>query len=333
VASLILGIESSCDETAAALVREDFTIAANIVSSQAELHARYGGVVPELASRVHVMEIIPAITRAFEAAGATKDDVAAIAVTAGPGLLGSLLVGVSAAKALAWAWEKPILAINHLDGHLASAAMTAAGLPRPALVLLVSGGHSLLARLETNSIEMLGETRDDSAGEAYDKVAKMLGLGYPGGPKIDAAAKTGRDVLHFPRPMRDDGLDFSFSGLKTAVREYLRSHPQHDVNDVCASFAAAVMDVLIAKVERALRGGGFQSLAVVGGVAASPILRERLAALTVPEGFQVSVAPLKLATDNAAMIAAAAWPRFRAGERSTLGFGADPGWGLPVSGD
>jgi N6-L-threonylcarbamoyladenine synthase len=330
MAELILGIESSCDETAAALVFEDLRVASTVVSSQADIHARYGGVVPELASRVHIAEIVPTISRAFEEAGRTREDVAAIAVTAGPGLMGSLLVGISAAKALAWAWNKPLLGINHLEGHLASASMAADTVEYPCLVLLASGGHTLLARLQSQTqLDVLGTTRDDSAGEAYDKVAKMLGLGYPGGPVIDRLARDGSDVLNFPRPMRGSGLEFSFSGLKTAVRTYLTQQSRVDVKDIAASFAAAVMDVLVEKLDAALAAGEFKSFAVVGGVAASPLLRGRLAQLSERRDLKLLLPPVALATDNAAMIAAAAWPHFRAGERAPLNMGANPGWRLP----
>src|SRR4051794_40374226 len=263
---LILGIETSCDETAAAVVARDLRILSSVVSSQMEVHARYGGVVPELASRVHVTEIVPVIADAMRRASVTGDDLTAIAVTQGPGLMGSLLVGVSAAKALALAWNKPVIAGNHLEGHLAAAAMGGQPVEYPCLILLVSGGHTLLARSDAPGRHtVLGSTRDDSAGEAYDKLATRLGLGYPGGPVIDKLAKQGHDVLKFPRPMKNDGLDFSFSGLKTAVTNYLRVTEGYNVPDVAASFAAAVMDVLLSKLEAALEHGQWNSVAVVGG--------------------------------------------------------------------
>jgi N6-L-threonylcarbamoyladenine synthase len=329
---VILGIETSCDETAAAVVDDNLQILSSVVSSQIERHARYGGVVPEIASRVHVLEVIPVISKALEDAAIVPADLSAIAVTKGPGLMGSLLVGVSAAKALALAWKKPILAVNHLEGHLASAWMGGNPPDFPCLVLLVSGGHTLLASLDAPGQQrILGGTRDDSVGEAYDKVARLLGLGYPGGPVIDRLAKGSRDVIGFPRPMLGRGLDFSFSGLKTAVRNYVRSEPHYDPGAVAASFVAAVMDVIIDKLERALRTDSYRSLAVVGGVAASPILRDRLHALGARLALRVSLSPIAISTDNAAMIAAAAWPQFKARGGDTLDFGASPSWRLPTS--
>jgi N6-L-threonylcarbamoyladenine synthase len=327
---VILGVETSCDETAAAIVTEELEIVSSVVSSQMEMHARYGGVVPELASRVHVSEVIPVISRAMTEAGVGGGDLAAIAVTRGPGLIGSLLVGVAAAKALALAWGKPVVGVNHLEGHLASASLGEDEIEYPCLVLLVSGGHSLLARVSSPGVyAVLGSTRDDSVGEAYDKVARLLGLGYPGGPAVDKAALAGSDVFAFPRPMIHDGLGFSFSGLKSAVALRLRRQPDSRPEDVAASFAAAVMDVLISKLESALEREDFHSVAVVGGVAASPLLRKQLAALSERRGIRVCLPPLTLATDNAAMIAAAAWPLFRVSGGDALDFGADPGLKLP----
>jgi N6-L-threonylcarbamoyladenine synthase len=326
---VMLGLETSCDETAAAVVTEKLDVLSNVISSQMDLHARYGGVVPEIASRVHVSEVIPVIHKAMSEAGVQGSDLTAIAVTRGPGLMGSLLVGVAAAKALALAWKKPIVAVNHLDGHLASAAMGGTAIEYPCLVLLVSGGHTMLARLDSpSSRRLLSSTRDDSAGEAYDKVARMLGLGYPGGPVIDRLAVQGTDALKFPRPMKGNGLDFSFSGLKTAVFNYVSGQPETETKDIAASFAAAVMDVLISKIETALHDGDFRSVAVVGGVAASPVLRARLAELGARRDITICMPPIRMATDNAAMIAAAGWPQFRARGSDDLDFGADPRWQL-----
>jgi N6-L-threonylcarbamoyladenine synthase len=327
---VILGIETSCDETAAAVVTEDLRVLANVVASQIDVHARYGGVVPEIASRVHVSEIVPVISKAMADASVTPEDVAAIAVTRGPGLIGSLLVGISAAKALALFWNKPLLGVNHLEGHLASASLGAEQPEYPHLILLVSGGHTLIARVSgAGAYRVLGSTRDDSAGEAYDKLARVLGLGYPGGPVIDRLAREGKDILGFPRPLLRIGLDFSFSGLKTAVINHVRSHHDHDVKTVAASFAAAVMDVLITKLTLAVEQTGIRTVAVVGGVAASPVLRERLAAVSRDEGIKVFLPPLAYATDNAAMIAAAAWPQFRSRGGDDLHFNAEPRWRLP----
>ena len=329
MSGVILGVETSCDETAAAVVTSDLRIVSNVVSSQMELHSRYGGVVPEIASRVHVSEVIPVITRALSDAGISGSDLSAIAVTRGPGLMGSLLVGIAAAKALALAWGKPVIAVNHLDGHLASTAFAKEAVEDPCLVLLVSGGHTLLVAVPARGTHIvLGSTRDDSAGEAYDKLARLLGLGYPGGPAIDRLAREGADVLGFPRPLIGKGLDFSFSGLKTAVANYVRREPRFEPANVAASFAAAVMDVLISKLDTALDRGEYRSVAVVGGVAASPLLRERLTALGARRGITVCIPPPSMATDNGAMIAAAAWPQFKARGGDPLTFGADPRWQL-----
>ena len=323
---VLLGIETSCDDTAAAVVREDMEVLSNVVASQLEEHARYGGVVPEVASRAHASEIVPVVEAALERAGVTGPELAGIAVTRGPGLLGSLLIGVSVAKALSLAWDVPLVAVNHLHGHLASSLLGGESLEWPCLVLLVSGGHTLLARMDgPDEVEVLGGTRDDSAGEAYDKVARMLGLGYPGGPVIDRAAKRGTSTIDFPRPMLHKGLEFSFSGLKTAVGTYLRQHPDAPMEDVCSSFADAVMDVLVTKLSKALRSGSFKCVAVVGGVAASPILRERLGVLGAKHGVKVVLPPPRLATDNGAMIAAAGWGRLKAGAVDELDVRPDPG--------
>ena len=327
---LMLGIETSCDDTAAAVVTDDLDILSNVVSRQLEIHARYGGVVPEIAGRVHVAEVIPVVSRALEEAGVKGSDLTALAVTSGPGLVGSLLVGMAAAKGLALAWKKPLVAVNHLQGHLASAALGDTPVAYPSLVLLVSGGHTLLARVEAaGRATILGRTRDDSAGEAYDKVARMLGLGYPGGPAVDRLAASGADTLGFPRPMLGRGLDFSFSGLKTAVANRIRESTDWAPEDVAASFAAAVMDVLLGKLELALDGGSYASVAVVGGVAASPILRERLGDLSRERAVSVCLPPLALATDNGAMIAAAGWDLFDRRGGDALDFGVAPRQGLP----
>ncbi len=331
---LMLGVESSCDDTAAAVVSEDLQVLSSVVSSQMEAHARFGGVVPEMASRVHAAEVVPVIQRALDRAGVGPDDLEAIAVTRGPGLNGSLLVGVAAAKAFAVAWGKPIVGVNHLEGHLASAALGDVEVAWPALVLLVSGGHCLLARVERPGVQrILGQTRDDSAGEAYDKVARLMGLGFPGGPIIDRLAREGEPRIPFPRPMIDRGLEFSFSGLKTAVAAHLRAHPDAAVPDVCASFAAAVMDVLVAKIERALDAHDVASVAVVGGVAASPVLRARLAELSARRRVAVCLPPLRFATDNGAMIAAAGWPLYRATGGHPLDFPVVPRLRLPEAAD
>ena len=251
----LLAIETSCDETAAAVVDDSLSVRASVVASQIDLHADFGGVVPELASRSHLETITPIVERALHEAGLAGGDLTAVAVTSGPGLVGALLVGIATAKALALGWGIPVVGVNHLEGHLASVYLTDHEVPFPQIALLVSGGHCMLTRsTEPGRYELLGETVDDSIGEAYDKVARFLGLGYPGGPVLDRLAATGEDVLGFPRPMLADGYTFSFSGLKTAVVNYVRADPGFSETEVAASFVAACMDVLIAKLRRALRG-------------------------------------------------------------------------------
>ncbi|NHC13387.1 tRNA (adenosine(37)-N6)-threonylcarbamoyltransferase complex transferase subunit TsaD [Motilibacter deserti] len=311
---LILGIESSCDDTAAAVVAEDGTVLSSVIVSQAEIHNRYGGVFPELASRAHIDKVIPAIRMAIEDAGIRPADLHSIGVTRGPGLIGSLMVGVDTARGLADGWGLQVRGVNHLRGHLRSADLNERRVAYPAMILLVSGGHTFLARMESpERIEQIGSTRDDSVGEAYDKVARMLGLGYPGGPVIDRLAKTGTPRYPLPRPMLTQGFDFSFSGLKTAVRRLLEAEPDAKPEDVAASFVEACMDVLLAKAGSALRAYPSESLVVVGGVSASPQLRERAEQLCAGLGVRLSLPPLKWSTDNAAMIALASWDYVHAG--------------------
>lgn len=328
----ILGIESSCDDTAAAVVGEKYEVLSSVVASQMDLHSRFGGVVPEIASRVHVCEVVPAVKRAMTEAGISPRQLCAIAVTQGPGLAGSLAVGVSAAKALGLGWGVPVVPVNHLQGHLASLYLEGLEVQLPSLVLLVSGGHTLLAEhTRRGTYRVLGQTRDDSVGEAYDKVARLLDLGYPGGPILDRLAQEGEAVLALPRPMIRKGLEFSFSGLKSAVATAVRARGDLRPADVAASFVAAVMDVLVEKLRRALEQGDYKSVAVVGGVAASPILRDRVAKLGATLNIEVRLPRQRYSTDNAAMIAAAAWS---ARETSVLpspaglGFGIRPGLGL-----
>ncbi|MDQ3468901.1 MAG: tRNA (adenosine(37)-N6)-threonylcarbamoyltransferase complex transferase subunit TsaD, partial [Actinomycetota bacterium] len=274
--TLVLGIETSCDETAAALVMGGFDVVSSVVSSQIELHATFGGVVPEIASRAHLELLNPVIARAIVEAGVDERRIDAVACTVGPGLIGALLVGVSAAKALALAWDVPFVAVNHLEAHLYAALLDDPSMELPVVVLLVSGGHTLLVEMrEFGQYRLLGQTIDDAAGEAFDKVARFLGLGYPGGPAVERAALDGDPAaIAFPRAMRDDGLDVSFSGLKTAVMNYVRANPDVDTADVAASFQAAVVDVLVLKVRRAASAVGAVGLALGGGVAANSSLRE-----------------------------------------------------------
>ncbi len=325
---LILGIETSCDETAAAVVADGRVVHSSVVSSQVDLHARYGGVVPEEASRAHVDLIVPVVRDALAAAGVTLADLDAVAACHGPGLAGALLVGVSAAKALALAADVPYVGVNHLEAHC-GAGWLDHDLATPLAVLLVSGGHTLLVEVAARGEHrVLGSTVDDAAGEAFDKVARFLGLGYPGGPAIDRLAADGdRTAIAFPRAMPGE-LDASFSGLKTAVVQYVRAHPEAPVADVAASFQEAVVDQLVDKLARAADAVGAATLVLGGGVAANSRLRERTAALAAATGREVFLPPLALCTDNAAMIAAAAAVRLVADGPTPLDAGVDPNLGL-----
>ena len=334
----ILGIETSCDETAAAIVQRGTSVLSSVVSSQVDLHARYGGVVPEIASRAHVDLIVPVVAQAFVEAGLSErssahgdDHVDAVAATYGPGLVGALLVGVSAAKALALAWDVPFIAVNHLEAHLYAALLEEPDLELPLVVLLVSGGHTLIVHMEGHGrYHVLGSTIDDAAGEAFDKVARFLGLDYPGGPAIDRIALEGDPTaIRFPRPMQGDGtFDFSFSGLKTAVVNYVRKHPEATTADVAASFQEAVVDVLVTKARAAAREVGAKGLCIGGGVAANSLLRERLLGACVEDGIRGFLPSRAMCTDNAAMVASTAWYRWQSDGPSPLDTGAFPNLGL-----
>jgi N6-L-threonylcarbamoyladenine synthase len=309
---LILAIETSCDDTCAA-VTENARIRSNVISSQAAAHARYGGVVPEVASRRHLELINPVVSAALSEAGAELGDIDALAVTRGPGLIGALLVGVTTAKALAAATRKPLAGIDHLQGHVAANFLEPEPLDPPFLCLIASGGHTLLAGVRRrDGFEVLGQTLDDAAGEALDKGARLLGLGYPGGPEIERLAADGdAGAFDFPVAMaRDPGLDFSFSGLKTALLYAIRKlgSPQVERSraDLAASYQAAVVGQLAAKLERALDGGEWKAVALGGGVAANGLLRRRVGELCAGRGVSVKLVPTELCTDNAAMIASAA---------------------------
>ena len=307
----VLGIESSCDEMAAAVLR-DGRVIASVIHEQHAIHRPYGGVVPELASRDHVRQVSSVVAAAFEEAGVELGEVTGIGVTSGPGLIGSLLVGLSFGKALGYRLGVPVVGVHHLVGHLVSAELEDPDVRPPYVGLVVSGGHTALYRIDREGPPgLLGETRDDAAGEAFDKVAKLLGLPYPGGPAISKAAASGNpEAVDLPRPMlRQPGFDFSFSGLKTAVAlEVERRGVLHerDIADLAASFEAAATDALIARAVRAVRAEAMQRLVVVGGVAANRRLREKLEETAEKRGFQVTFPPLRWCTDNAAMIAAAA---------------------------
>jgi N6-L-threonylcarbamoyladenine synthase len=321
---LVLGLESSCDETAAALVEDGVRVLGDAVASQVAVHAEWGGVVPEIASRHHVTNLIPVLQTALERAGATLDDVDGIAVTRGPGLVGALLVGVQAAKAMAWARGIPLVGVNHLEGHLSAVWLDGERGPAfPHLALLVSGGHSELVIARDHGVfELLGATRDDAAGEAFDKVGKMLGLGYPAGPTIDKLAQTGDPhAFTLPRPMRGRGLDFSFSGMKTAVLTIVqqRGVPEGQaLADLCASFQASVIDQLLRKTRAAIEQHRLAQLQVAGGVAANRGLRAALAELAKDAGVELFIPSPARCTDNASMIAAAGYWRLQRGERADL---------------
>jgi N6-L-threonylcarbamoyladenine synthase len=308
----ILGIETSCDDTCAA-VTDGPRIRSNIISSQAAEHARYGGVVPEVASRHHLELVNPVVGAALSEAGAELGDLDALAVTRGPGLIGALLVGVTTAKALAAATRKPLIGVDHLHGHVAANFLDPGPLEPPFLCLIASGGHTLLAGVaRREGFEVLGQTLDDAAGEALDKGARMLGLGYPGGPAIERLAADGYpDAFDFPVAMaRQPGLDFSFSGLKTALLYAIRALDAGEMErrraDLAASYQAAVVAQLVAKLERALEAGEWEAVALGGGVAANAALRERVGALCEQRGLRLKLVPAELCTDNAAMIASAA---------------------------
>ena len=334
----ILGIETSCDETAAAIVEAGTSVLSSVVSSQVDLHARYGGVVPEIASRAHVELIVPVVAQAFVEAGLSDRpvdgagcEIDAVAATYGPGLVGALLVGVSAAKALALAWDVPFLAVNHLEAHLYATLLEEPDLELPLVVLLVSGGHTLIVHMEGHGqYKVLGSTIDDAAGEAFDKVARFLGLGYPGGPAIDKVALKGDpQAVKFPRPMAGDGtFDVSFSGLKTAVINHVRKHPEASTPDVAASFQEAVVDVLVTKARAAAREVGAKGLCLGGGVAANSRLRERVLDACLADGIRGFLPSRPMCTDNAAMVASAAWYRWRSDGPSPLDTGAFPNLGI-----
>jgi N6-L-threonylcarbamoyladenine synthase len=343
----ILAIETSCDETSVAVVHEGRFVRSNVIASQSELHSRYGGIVPELASRQHITAIIPVLREALEIAAIGKDEIDAIAVTEGPGLAGALLVGVNVAKTLAFAWRKPLVPVNHIEGHVYSNWLVAPGTAAtdppafPSLCLIVSGGHTELLLLQKHGVyEILGRTRDDAAGEAFDKGARILGLGYPGGPAIQNAAEGARPLGELPRAWMGDSYDFSFSGLKTALlracepyqkmkpprrRDSAKARPPQEpfpehhppeyvpnmpVNQLAASYQDAIVDVLVEKTARAAAEQHVASVMIAGGVAANALLRQRMASrLKVP----VHVPDLQFCTDNAAMIAAAAYQAVRRG--------------------
>ena len=332
-AGTVLGIETSCDETAAAVVVGGAEVRSSVVSSQVAVHAAFGGVVPELAGRAHLELLTPVVAEALSRAGLTGGGgLDAVAATVGPGLIGSLLVGVSEAKAMALAWDLPFVGVNHLEGHLFAALLDHPAMAWPVTVVLVSGGHTLLVSMEgPGRYRLLGRTLDDAAGEAFDKVSRFLGLGYPGGPAIEKAAESGDPrAFAFPRAMLDDGYDLSFSGLKTAVVHAVRRTPEASDEDVAASFQQAVVDVLVAKAVRAALATGARGLCLAGGVAANGALRRAVTVAAGELGVPALLPSRAMCTDNAAMVAAAGWWQLQHLGPTPLDAGARPDLGLPL---
>jgi len=328
---LTMGIETSCDETAIAILADGRTVLSNVISSQIDIFKNYGGVVPEIASRHHLENINGVLDQSLEEAGVALDDIDLIGVTHGPGLVGALLMGVSTAKALAFAKDIPLVGAHHLMSHISANFIEYPELEPPFMALITSGGHTEIVKVsEYNKCEILGGTRDDAVGEAYDKVARVLGLGYPGGPKIDKIAKEGNpEAIHFKRVyLEKDSYDFSFSGLKTAVLNYINTEKQagREINraDVAASFQEAVMDVITEKAVEAVKASGMKKLALAGGVAANSRLREKLADLCEKEGIQLYRPHPALCTDNGAMVACAAYYKYKNGETDGLDLDASP---------
>lgn len=327
---LILAVETSCDETSMAVIKNGKEIVANVVSSQIESHKRFGGVVPEIASRHHVEQITYVLEETLKKANVSIDDIDAVAVTEGPGLVGALLIGVNAAKALAFSYDKLLVPVHHIAGHI-YANRFVKEMTFPLIALVVSGGHTELVYMkEHGHYEVIGETRDDAVGEAYDKVARVLGLAYPGGPKIDALAQEGKETIDFPRAWLEEGsFDFSFSGLKSAVINWLHNSEQRGeeivIEDVAKSFQESVIDVLVTKTKKAQEQYGVKQILLAGGVAANKGLRARLQQIFETSDVDLVIPPLSLCTDNAAMIGAAASIEYQKGTRASLMLNANPG--------
>ncbi len=326
----ILGIESSCDETAAAVVKNGREVLSNIISSQIVIHRKFGGVVPEIASRKHIENIMPVIDAALREANVSLEQIDAVAVTYGPGLVGALLVGLSAAKSLAWAADKPLIGVNHLEGHVFANFLADEDLKPPFMALVVSGGHTALLKVTGyNSFELLGQTRDDAAGEAFDKIARVMGLPYPGGPEIERLAMGGNDeAMHFPLAKLDKPYEFSFSGLKSAVINYLHNQEQagREVNrsDVAASFQRAVVDALVKQAVLAMQATGYQKIVLAGGVSANKTLQNTLTQAMEGIGAQLVHPTPILCTDNAVMIACRGYFMYQVGIKSPLDLNAVP---------
>ena len=324
--TVILGIETSCDETAAAVVMGGNDVLSSVVATQIDLHARYGGVVPEIASRAHVEAMNVVIRQAVLQSGVPIERIDAVAATVGPGLIGALLVGVAAAKSVALVLDKPFIGVNHLEAHLYAALLDDPHVEFPMLVVLVSGGNTLFVEMRGHGdFSVIGQTIDDAAGEAFDKVARFLDLGHPGGPAIDRIALTGNaSAIDFPRAMLHDGLDVSFSGLKTSVINYVRKNPTVSTADVAASFQYAVVDVLAAKARKAAQQIGAKTVALGGGVAANSLLRSTMTTVCAESGWRLVLPSMGMCTDNAAMIASAGWYRLVADGPSSMDMGAMP---------
>lgn len=327
----ILAIESSCDETAASVVKNGRYVLSNIISSQIDLHTLYGGVVPEIASRKHIENIDAVITEAMKQARKTFDDIDAIGVTYGPGLVGALLVGLAEAKALAFALDKPLIGVHHIEGHISANYIQDVNFEPPYMALVVSGGHTNLVYVEDyGKYEIMGKTRDDAAGEAFDKVARVIGMGYPGGPKIEKAAMLGnKEAIHFPHVfLEDDSYDFSFSGLKSSVLNYVNKMKMMNEeivpNDIAASFQYSVIDVLVNKTMKAAKEKKITKIAMAGGVSANSTLREAMKKACDENGFTLNIPAPILCTDNAAMIGSAAYYEYIVGRRDSLELNAVP---------
>lgn len=324
--TVVLALETSCDETAASVVMGGNDVLSSVVSSQIDIHARFGGVVPEVASRAHLEALVPVVTQAINEAGVAPERIDAVAATAGPGLIGALLVGVSAAKALSLVWNRPFIGVNHLEAHLYAGLLDDPTLEFPLVVLLVSGGHTMIIEMRNHAdYRIIGRTIDDAAGEAYDKVARYLSLGYPGGPLIDRLSGEGNPTaVDFPRAMMHDGFDVSFSGLKTSVINFVRKNPEVSNADIAASFQAAVVDVLCAKTIKAAQSVKARGIVLGGGVSANSSLRAEMTRRGNEAGFPVALPSRAMCTDNAAMIASAAWYRLRSDGPMDLTCGAYP---------
>jgi N6-L-threonylcarbamoyladenine synthase len=332
---ITLGIETSCDETAVAVVEDGFTVRANLVAAQVHLHERYGGVVPEVAARAHVEALNPLLSEALGTADVGFGDIDGIAVTMGPGLVGALLVGMAAAKAVSLATGSPLIGVNHLEGHIWANFLTHGPPQPPYVALVVSGGHTMIVHMpDVRRYDVMGQTLDDAAGEAFDKVARMIGLGFPGGPALDALARHGNpDAIRFPRAMEDSGdFDFSMSGLKTAVLRHVKAERAAgrdiDLPDLAASFQEAIVDVQVRKTIEAATRVEVGTVLLGGGVVANTRLRERMERDGEAAGLRVLFPPLELCTDNAAMIACVGAARLARGERTSLDIAADPNLGL-----